>query len=285
MTIIANIKNSYNSFQRLINFYEQNKNRRFEEIEVELYTWFSANLCAVLGGIFDLYNEKLNTIKLRCASSGIEEILLKNEFLTFFGARKIEDNYHTTIPYARFNGTDGKVFSKYIREKLIERDELPNMSDLVKEKMREAIHEIFVNAQIHSESSYIYTCGQFFPRDNRIEFTIVDTGIGFKRKVNERFNSSLSGAQAIQWAIKDGHTTKEGVSGGIGLALLREFVEKNKGVLQIVSSDGYYEYTYKGEQLESFNGSFPGSIINLQFRTDDNSSYILKEEVNKDDIF
>ncbi|MDR4507873.1 MAG: hypothetical protein MRJ65_06500 [Candidatus Brocadiaceae bacterium] len=44
-------------------------------------------------------------------------------------------------------------------------------------KITESIYEIFVNAQIHSETDFIYTCGQFFPNKHMIEFTIKDTGI------------------------------------------------------------------------------------------------------------
>ena len=73
----------------------------------------------------------------------------------------------------------------------------------------ESIYEIFVNAQIHSSTDYIYTCGQFFPRKHKIEFTIVDTGIGFKNAINNRFNGTLSSIQAMKWALKDGITTKK----------------------------------------------------------------------------
>lgn len=181
--------------------------------------------------------------------------------------------------------TDGKYFNTYVVEELIGRAELPRMSALVKEKITEAIYEIFVNAQIHSNSKHIYTCGQFFPRDDKIEFTIVDVGIGFKRKVNERFNSNLSSIQAINWATQDKNTTKIGVTGGIGLALLKEFIGKNGGKMQIISDDGFYQYDVLGEQMNLFNGSFPGTIVNLQFRTNDNSSYVLKSEFDNKDIF
>ena len=147
------------------------------------------------------------------------------------------------------------------------------------------IYEIFVNAQIHSASPFIYTCGQFFPNKNKIEFTIVDTGIGFKEKINQRFNSNLSAIQAIKWAVQDKMTTKIGVSGGIGLAVLKEFIELNKGKMQIVSSDGFYQFDSEGELDNQFSGQFPGTIVNLQFKTDDKHNYSLKNEIDINDIF
>ena len=104
----------------------------------------------------------------------------------------------------------------------------------------------------------------------------MDTGIGFKNQINKRFNSSLNAVQAIVWAIQDKKTTKEGVPGGIGLAVLKEFIEKNKGKMQIVSNDGFYQFDCKEEVSKQFMGQFPGTIVNLQFRTDDKSNYSLK---------
>ena len=120
---------------------------------------------------------------------------------------------------------------------------------------------------------------------NRIEFTIVDTGIGFKEKVNQRFNSNLEAYQAIEWAVRDKNTTKQGITGGIGLAVLKEFIEKNKGKMQIVSGDGFYQFDSSGIKTKLFDGSFPGTIVNLQFCTDDFNNYSLVEEIDVNDIF
>ena len=285
MTRIVNINNTFESYQRLIDFYKEHKDKNFDTIHVELRQWFAANMCATLGGILDIFSDNINTIKFDYIAPDIEKILLKNDFLSYFGHIRIIDNHHTTIRFLKLKLTDGKYFNNYVVEELIGRAELPQMSNLVKGKITEAIYEIFVNAQIHSESKHIYTCGQFFPRDNKIEFTIVDTGIGFKRKVNDRFGSNLSSIQAIEWATKDRNTTKIGVTGGIGLALLKEFIEKNGGKMQIISDDGFYQFGEKGEEMQLFKGSFPGTIVNLQFRTNDNSSYMLKGELDTNDIF
>lgn len=285
MTQLININNTFESYQKLIDFFQEHKEKDFDTIRIELRNWFAANMCAALGSILDILSNNFNTINFDYISPDIERILLKNDFLSFFGRTRLVDNHHTTIRFLKLKTTDGKYFNNYVVHELIGRTELPQMSDLVKAKMTEAIYEIFVNAQIHSDSKQIYTCGQFFPREHKIEFTIVDTGIGFKRKVNERFNSNLSSIQAIEWAIKDKNTTKIGVTGGIGLALLKEFVEKNRGKMQIISYDGFYQFDIQGEQMQLFNGSFPGTIVNLQFRTNDNSSYVLQSELDNNDIF
>lgn len=285
MHILSNINNTFESYQRLISFYEANKDKFFDDVHIELRQWFSANMSAALGAVLDLLVENVNDINFDYIKPETETILQKNEFLSYYGKERIFDSNHTTIKYQKLKPSDGKYFKKYVIEELIGRGELPKMSNALKEKIVEAIYEIFVNAQIHSETEFIYTCGQFFPTKNKIEFTIVDTGVGFKEKVNQRFNRKLSAAKAIEWAVQDKHTTKLNVSGGIGLALLKEFIGKNKGKMQIVSNDGFYEYGRSGVETRSFNSEFPGTIVNLQFCTNDFGNYSLAEEIDINDIF
>jgi hypothetical protein len=257
----------------------------FGDVHLRLQGFFAANMSAALGALLDLFVGNLNDIHFDFISPQIEQILLKNDFLTYYGKQRLVDTNHTTIKFQKLKPTDGKYFKTYVIEELVGRDELPEMSKGVKEKMVESIYEIFVNAQIHSETNFIYTCGQFFPNKNKIEFTVVDTGIGFRNKVNQRFNANLSATQAIVWAVQDKKTTKQGISGGIGLAILKEFIEKNKGKMQIISDDGFYQFDRNGVITKQFNGKFPGTVVNLQFCTDDNSSYALKNEININNIF
>jgi|SRR5690625_2672199 len=284
MSILKNINNSYSSYQQLISFYQKYKDSMFEDINIEFRQWFAANLSAALGIVLDSVSE-LNFIHFEYIKPEIKQILLRNEFLSYYGFKKLRDVNHTTIKYLKLKPTDGKFFKTYVIKELLNREELPDMSLPLKEKMVESIYEIFVNAQIHSECTFIYTCGQFFPKKNKIEFTIADNGIGFKKRINKHFNANLTSQQAISWAVQDRKTTKS-VTGGIGLALLKEFISKNKGKMQIVSNDGYYHYIEGNQETREFKGEFPGTIVNLQFRTDDSSNYTLKSELEDiNDIF
>lgn len=287
MNVLTNIDNTFESYQKLISLYEANKDRFFDMIHIELRKWFAANMSAALGAVLDTLSDGFNDVHFNRIDQGIETILLKNDFLTYYGKERVWDVNNTTIKYQKLKPTDGKYFKTYVIEELIEghNTDLPKMSLGAKEKIVEAIYEIFVNAQIHSETAFIYTCGQFYPQMHKIEFTLADTGIGFKEKVNRRFQRELSAVQAIKWAVQDGKTTKEEVSGGIGLAVLREFIRMNRGKMQIISGDGFYQYDCKGEEIKQFDGQFPGTIVNLQFRTDDRNNYLLKSEININDIF
>jgi hypothetical protein len=281
---LKNIHASFESFEQLIDLYDSNKNLSFETIEISFQEWFGANMSAVLGGILDKLNLNLNTIHIKNIPQEIEAIIRKNGFLTHYGFIKKEDSHNTTIPYLKLSPRDGKYFYHYIFEDLINRPEFPEMSIPLKKKIAESIYELFANAKMHSESEFIYTCGQYFPKKNFIEFTITDTGIGFKEKIYRRFNKQMTSIDSIRWAVASGHTTKIGISGGIGLSILKEFVEKNKGKIQIISDTGFYQFDSNGEYYKYFSKPFPGSVINVQFRTDDSQSYSLLDE-DSDDIF
>lgn len=287
MSRLIAINNTYESYQSLISLFEQHKEELFGNIHLEIHRFFAANMSAALGAVLDHFTANLNDIHFDYINPQIETILLKNDFLTYYGKKRAIDVHNTTIKFQKLKPSDGKYFKNYVIEELIEghTTDLPRMSEGVKERILEAIYEIFVNAQIHSETKFIYTCGQFFPTKNKIEFTIVDTGIGFREKVNRRFGSNLISTQALKWAVQDKKTTKQGISGGIGLAVLKEFIGLNKGKMQIISSDGFYQFDSAGEVLKLFTGEFPGTIVNLQFRTDDRNNYSLKSEIDINDIF
>jgi hypothetical protein len=282
---LRNIDSTFQCYEQIIKLYNECKNILFEDINISLEQWFGANLSSALGGVLDKIEANFNKIKIENVPDSIKTIIQKNDFLSHYGFPRLPDNYGTIIKYLKLKPADGRFFYNYVVKELLYRPELPAMSLPLKKKITESIYEIFVNAQYHSETEFIYTCGQFYPSQHKIEFTITDTGIGFKNKVNRRFNRNLTSIQAIKWATTEGHSTKVGISGGIGLALLKEFVKKNNGKIQIVSDDGFYQLDANGEQKKLFSYPFPGSIVNVQFRTDDIASYALMNEPRTEDLF
>lgn len=283
---LTDIDTDYSCYNQFAELYKNLQIIDFDFVKINLKKWFGANMSAVLGGVLDK-NAFTNEIAIGSDNPSILLILKKNGFLANYGYENHPDTNNTTIKYLKLKPTESRYFNSYVMEELLSRSDLPIMTDGLKKKIAESIYEIFVNAQMHSSTDYIYTCGQFFPNKHTIEFTIVDMGLGFKKIINERFNCSLSAIQAIRWALVDGNTTKKDVSGGLGLALLKEFVKLNKGRFQIVSDDGFYELSDK-ENVNTLSSPFPGTIVNMKFKTDDVNSYRLSSEAyhyNNDDIF
>jgi hypothetical protein len=281
---LININSSFESYQQLIDLYHENKNRQFEIIKISFQQWFDANLSSVLGGVLDKLHWNLNTIQFNFNSSDIQTIIQKNNFLSHFGYEKVNNLHNTTIKYNKLKPSDGKFFHKYVFNEVLEHPELPNISLELKKKIAESIYEIFINAKQHSKSEFIYTCGQFFPTKHILKFTITDIGIDFKNQINNKFKKNLSSIQAIKWAMIDGNSTKQD-TGGIGLTILKEFICMNEGKMQIVSNDGFYQLDVDEVKTKFFSNNFPGTIINMEFKTDDAKSYILNGETELNDIF
>jgi anti-sigma regulatory factor (Ser/Thr protein kinase) len=285
MEELKKINPDFGSYQQLINFYQKYKECQYETIELSLTEFFAANMSSPLGGILDKLSENFNDIHFKNITEDIGLILLKNEFLSYYGYDKYFDGNNTTIKFLKLNLTSSRLFYSYVVKDLLNKSELLNLSSGLKKKMAEAIYEIFVNAQMHSETKNVYTCGQLYPKINTIHFTITDTGIGFKNRIMKSKNINLSSIDAIKWAVNGKNSTKENVPGGLGLTILKEFVDLNKGSIQIVSDDGFYQHSMGNDQFCLLDGSFPGTIVNLQFKTDDVSSYELIEDISLDDIF
>lgn len=279
-----NIDTSFNCYEQFTKFYALTKDVSFENINISLNKWFGANMSAVLGGILDKLS-LYNSIEIKSTDKKILDILQRNEFLASYGYPLSKDAQGTTIKYLKLKSDSSRYFNSYVMNELLSKAQFPSMTDALKKKIAESIYEIFVNAQMHSESDYIYTCGQHFPKKNKIEFTIVDMGIGFKNNINKRFGMTLDAVKSIRWATTEGHTTKTTAPGGIGLAILKEFIKMNSGKFQIVSDDGFYEIEGDSDTAKFLTNPFPGTIVNMEFRTDDAKSYRLASEFDLDNIF
>jgi len=161
------------------------------------------------------------------------------------------------------------------------------MTPGLRKKFQENIFEIFSNAVIHSQTKMgIYSCGQFFPRRHRLDFSIADLGIGIRGVLKQKAGLDYPAEQAIEWAMTGNNTTKTGsVPGGLGLKLLREFITLNRGRIQIVSDKGYWEL--KGDQVafNNFMHPFPGTVVTIEINTADKKSYCLTSEISPDQIF
>ena len=283
------IRHDYASFQTLASLYTQTKGCILDDVEInmKLMHWFDADMCAALGAILYSLGENLNTVKLINISSPVERILSKNGFLSHYGREKIPDQFGTTIPYQRFDVKDDRHFSEYIENELIHRSELPRMLPGLLKKFRESIFEIFSNAVLHSDTYLgIFSCGQYFPKQDRLDFTVADLGVGMRQNIKRHTGLELSPEKAIIWATEKHNTTKRGnVPGGLGLKLLREFIDLNGGSIQIVSDAGYWQRKNKQAIAQPLSNPFPGTVVSVEINAADTHVYGLAPNLNVEDIF
>ena len=283
------IRHDCDGFSTLVQIAADTRSCDFETIDIDMSRteWLDADMCAPLGAIFYRLRRDLNTVNLRQVGPKIVDVLSKNGFLSHYGQERIPDDWGTTISYQRFDVTDDRFFAGYIEQEFIHREEIPPMSRGLLKKFRESIFEIFSNAVQHSETELgIFSCGQFFPRRNTLHFTVADLGIGMRQSIIRHKNLNLPPEDAIDWATRGNNTTKRGtVPGGLGLKLLREFIDLNGGSIQIVSDAGYW-LRQRGETLAvGLNNAFDGTVVSLEIDTADTRSYELTSETHTDDIF
>ncbi len=286
---LPSIHHNQTGFAALASFHARTERCVVEDVEIDMRgtDWFDADMCAPFGALLYRLGDNLNTVNLTNLSPKVEKILSKNGFLSHYGRRSVPDLWGTTVAYQRFDTEDDRYFSGYIEQEFIRRPEMPAMSRGLSKRFRESLFEIFSNAVLHSRTTLgIFSCGQFFPARNRLDFTVADLGVGIRTNVRDHLQCDLDAEAAIVWAVQEHHTTKRGtIPGGLGLTLLQEFVDLNGGHMQIVSDAGYWSRKGNRTSTSFLAAPFPGTIVNVEINTADRRAYRLSSEPEDDGIF
>jgi len=284
---LSDIRSSYEGFAKLSDLARKIEDCFLDEIDIDMscVRWFDANMCAATGAILYRASQSVNNVVIGRIRDNVETILRRNGFLANYGYPAIADTFRTTIRYNRFGPGEDRRWASYVNEHLRGKG-MPRMTRALRKKLVESVLEVFSNAAIHSRTKLgIFSCGQFFPKKERLDFSVADLGIGIRRNILEKKNIDLPAEQAIRWAVSERNTTKTGsVPGGSGLKILREFLSMNGGRIQIISDRGYWEFCQGEEVTERMASPFPGTVVNLEFNTADTNSYCLSSEMGSDDI-
>lgn len=278
----------YNYLLEWLNRFKDNKNTNIE-FDFSKVQFFEANLAAIIGVIFEILESNENTIKVSNLNRPVETILRKNGFLIPFGFDKIQDQYDTALSYKKFKPNDDDGFNDYIKSELLSKKAFPMHSKKLGKEIMRNIFEIYENARTHGKCEFIHTCGQFFPKKESkpLHFTIVDKGINIKQNVSQFLGYDMDASDAIKWAMVKGNTTKTGdTSGGLGLSVIFEFIKLNKGKIQVISSDGFYEFNKGSVENKKLSHSFEGTIVNIRFNLNDVNFYsLVSENTDFENIF
>lgn len=285
---ITDIRSSWEGFSQLSRLALDLQSCFLDEVEIDMSAvgWFDANMCAPFGAILYRTSLAANDVTITAIQCEVQKILSKNGFLANYGYPLALDTYGTTIPYKRFELGQERHSASYVDMHLSGKG-MPQMTRGLRTKLLEAVLEIFSNSFTHSETELgVFSCGQFFPKRDRLDFSIADLGMGIRKNILQKRHVDLSAENAIKWAISERNTTREGpVPGGSGLKILREFISMNRGRMQIVSDKGYMEFGsgFGTPLLRLMDHPFPGTVVNLEFNTADTNSYCLASEVGPED--
>lgn len=148
--------------------------------------------------------------------------------------------------------------------------------------------EMYLNALEHSEAKYTIGAKFFNERKDKYCFCCYDTGIGIPSSVNKYRTSNgeiiLSDVDAVKWALKQGHSTKQAIPNsfeatvprGVGLSLLNSFAKANQGTIQICTGKALYIYDKNGEHYYYLDKEFMGTFFQMEIIADNDYTYILE---------
>ena len=242
--------------------------------------WVEGNIVTLLGAIVDTILSNNNKLAFKSVSKSINNLLNKNGFLEKYGLIEQSNGiYKSSIKFEIFTPNDKVKFQKYLKEEFIPRLNL-TMSESFERDLRLNLEEVFQNARTHGKCNSIFVCGQYFYNLKKVKFTIIDLGKTIPDNVRTKLPIDTSDIECIHWSTKNGNSTKIGISGGLGLYNLSEFLKDNGGIMQIISSSGYWEQNKNKVIKSSFSNKFDGTIVNIQVNIN-NKTYISLEEKNE----
>ena len=278
------LRSDYSGFRTLAELNAKLIRFQNEAIQIDCSTlsWVDAHLAAPLMTVVNHSKAKGNTHQLTHLPEKIRLILMKNQLLK---ARAVDSN-HTTMPVTHFRLDEEVEFANYTRQHM-NRREMPRMSAALQGKFYEGIDELFANSALHSKSPIAVTvAGQFFPRTEKLAFVISDGGRGVDGSLRAAGYNFSTPDEAIDWAMQPNNTSRQGyIPGGLGLRLLRDFVEANHGKLTVASTKGIWIQSGREVVKRSMRRDFPGTAVVLEINTSDKKRYDLKKATDPRNIW
>ncbi|MCI8972215.1 MAG: hypothetical protein HFH79_01285 [Lachnospiraceae bacterium] len=292
-TFENNLINDKNTYAKLIALYHILNSSHHEEIILDFskVTFLSANLLAVLGCCVDNTMFKRNhKIALRGLNPKIKTIMQKNGFNKYFTWEHLNDALHHTMSYEIFQSTTEHLvdFERYLVLNIFSRYNLPAMNTAYKNCIIDNLLEMFNNVIDHANSEYVYVCGQYFPQNLNLCFSIVDLGKTIHENVSTYLkNKTLAFPDnSLEWAILPGNSTKTSEApGGLGFSTLLSFLKLNNGYFTLISDKELYELQPEQESFSSLASPFPGTIVTITINLTDNQLYIFDENNNNLIVF
>ncbi|MFA5102905.1 MAG: ATP-binding protein [Candidatus Thermoplasmatota archaeon] len=238
------------------------------------------NAVAFLGGIISNIKSNGGSVSLNThtLSSALRANLEQNGFLAAMGvdAPPWDGN---SIPYREDQSPDYHKISRYLQEKWLGKGWIFIDPELAKAIVSNVL-EIYSNVFTHAQSANgVFSCGQNYPTLEEIKITVVDFGIGIPQSIRDYLynigqDPKIPDDKTLQLAFQEGFSTKPDL-GGMGLKLLKEFIQLNQGRLDIYSHSGHAIIDASGEHYEIINSFFRGTIVNISINRDQ-KVYILK---------
>lgn len=152
--------------------------------------------------------------------------------------------------------------------------------------------EIIRNVVEHSESTELGYCAQYWPKNDKVEIAIVDTGIGLRRSLEQNPHLGInSDGDALKYAILPGVSGKiydgiptdpddEWQNSGFGLYMNYRLCNEAGDFFICSGQEGLYR-TVNSTDTHYMNTDFPGTILRLRLKPSNLSDRNLVELFNR----
>ncbi|WP_267666925.1 ATP-binding protein [Levilactobacillus brevis] len=180
------------------------------------------------------------------------------------------------IQFNHFSGDDEnrKVTNKiqmYITDEWLAKANI-HFSNRLKQDITVRLYELFANALEHSNSE-IGCVANGQSTQNDIDLCVIDLGRGIADNVKKfcaERNELVSSSQAVGKAFMSGFTTRNDNSGGLGLALIKDFLQLNKGSLDVYCNDVHLKIDPAESEpiIATTEEIFQGTILNVKLQKD-----------------
>ncbi len=227
------IHSTFKSYDELLNLFSCYLSDNINTIIMNFRknTWFDANLLPIIYGyvVFGRMKFNIESAYNNQNDCKLHQVLIRNGFAKFcFNMEYKPRKRETVVPFKVFQSSDTYGFGAYIDAEIVRY--FPKMEDRVKRDLSIFTQELFGNAQIHGGCNKVFTCGQYYYKHQKMDFTIVNLGTTIEENVKTFLleqNKELPNNN-IGWAVQPENSTKRTNSGGIGLSLMQEFIYHNK---------------------------------------------------------
>lgn len=238
------------------------------------------NAIAFLGGLsrfLELNNRRIIIDINSIRNMKVKETLAKTGFISNFTSPQ-QIYAEDAIPYREDLINDVEGIMDYLTYSWIGKGWV-HVSPRLRDAIAGNMWEIYNNAFEHSYTpNGLFSCGHYYKKQNELILTLIDFGKGISQNVKEffinnfgdRYNKFLTNGKALQWALSNGTTTSTSdIARGLGLNLLKEFIQLNNGRLEIYANEDYACISSDKETFTSIKAYFQGTIIHITLICDE----------------
>jgi signal transduction histidine kinase len=285
---VPTINDDVSDFDRLFSLWEQLNQQDLDvTLDFSACRFLRQNAVAFLGGLIRLVQYLGGKVRIDQGQlhPDVANNLAKNGFSgIFWGGAFVRPG--NAIPYREDGESDNVRLTAYLRDQWLGRGWV-HVSDLLRNTIIGTVWEVYANGFEHGESGIgMFSCGQHYPQLRTLKLTIVDFGVGIPANVRDFLHDpSIGSDRALEWAFHPGTTTKpQGMGRGLGLNILKRFIQLNKGQLEIFSHDAYAFVDSSRERCLARKSYFGGTLVNISLVCDERQ-YCLSSEISKEPLF